>query len=169
MAKQHSPETVAQVRTLREQGLSYPKIAKAVGISPHTVRYMCDPKLRQAQTAQSKKVRLADPAKHNQYCKNYQRAGGKAVAAKRWKKNYEHNPGFDRLKKLRRSGHAPSWLTDEQLEEMRLIYLEARDKGLEVDHVHPLNGETVCGLHVPWNLQLLSKAENCKKGRDMVG
>jgi 5-methylcytosine-specific restriction endonuclease McrA len=66
-------------------------------------------------------------------------------------------------------GCIPPWLTDEHLDAMQWFYDEARrltkETGIShiVDHIHPLNGAHSCGLHVPWNLQVLTDAENKRK------
>jgi 5-methylcytosine-specific restriction endonuclease McrA len=34
----------------------------------------------------------------------------------------------------------------------------------EVDHIIPLQGKNISGLHCPLNLQILTKSENSRKG-----
>lgn len=38
----------------------------------------------------------------------------------------------------------------------------------EVDHIVPLNGRAVSGLHVSWNLQILTRSENSRKGNRLI-
>jgi 5-methylcytosine-specific restriction endonuclease McrA len=54
-----------------------------------------------------------------------------------------------------------SWSCEEAI---LAIYEEASRLGLEVDHIIPLNGELVSGLHCEDNLQLLTSKENRVKG-----
>lgn len=48
-------------------------------------------------------------------------------------------------------------------QEIKEIYAMARRLGLTVDHIVPLKGNKVSGLHVPWNLQLLPRWQNSRK------
>lgn len=54
----------------------------------------------------------------------------------------------------------PAWV---DRSELRQIYREC-PAGHEVDHIVPLRGKTVSGLHVPWNLQYLDPLVNRMKG-----
>lgn len=54
----------------------------------------------------------------------------------------------------------PTWVETEQI---KLLYKKASEFALEVDHVVPLNGKTVCGLHCWENLQLLDASLNRSK------
>ena len=64
----------------------------------------------------------------------------------------------------------PKWLTKEQCKQMEDMYIKAhwltKQTGVKyhVDHIIPLQGDNVSGLHVPWNLQVITAAENCGKG-----
>lgn len=55
----------------------------------------------------------------------------------------------------------PPWM---KTAELAAVYARARESGMTVDHIVPIHHPLVCGLHVPWNLQLMSARDNFKKG-----
>lgn len=65
----------------------------------------------------------------------------------------------------------PDWLTEQDKDAIEAVYAVARAMSLgsgvphQVDHIIPLRGKDVCGLHVPWNLRAITAAENRRKGR----
>ena len=68
----------------------------------------------------------------------------------------------------------PPWITDEHREQMLDIY-DTRDKITKdtgvphhVDHIVPLKNPKVCGLHVPWNLQVITAKENLSKSNKWI-
>ncbi len=75
---------------------------------------------------------------------------------------------YRRLLKLRA---CPAWVDKESLEP---VYQKARDMSKQtgttyhVDHIVPINNPVVCGLHVPWNLQILTAEENIRKGNSFI-
>ncbi len=56
----------------------------------------------------------------------------------------------------------PAWLTDAHRAAIQALYRDAASRSGEwhVDHVVPLQGKSVCSLHVPWNLQVISGSAN---------
>ena len=93
------------------------------------------------------------------------------MAGKRWA---ESHPEFVSERRARRRAAkrqaTPPWLNSEHYDQFRAIYglrLEMQElTGVEyhVDHIHPLIHPLVCGLHVPWNLQVITAEENLSKG-----
>lgn len=99
-------------------------------------------------------------------------------AMEKTKPNYGSNwqkENIDRVRKYSRTRQAsrrkatPKWLTKEQHEVILEFYTKAveleKQTGIphEVDHIIPLKHDLVCGLHVPWNLQILTENENIIK------
>lgn len=65
---------------------------------------------------------------------------------------------------------APEWVDTQQL---RLLDREARWKtvvtGIDhvLDHIIPITHPLVCGLTVPWNLQVIDRLKNAKNGNKL--
>lgn len=64
----------------------------------------------------------------------------------------------------------PKWMSSLMYSHIEQFYDAAinltKEFGVKmvVDHIVPLQGKNVSGLHVPWNLQVITKLENDKKG-----
>jgi hypothetical protein len=69
------------------------------------------------------------------------------------------------LRMARKLQATPKWLSEHELSWIKAHYVAAKENGanLAVDHIVPLRGREVCGLHVPWNLCLRTKSDNSKK------
>jgi 5-methylcytosine-specific restriction endonuclease McrA len=94
-----------------------------------------------------------------------------AISAASWAKANRGKLNAKRAKRRSVKLQAtPKWLTEKHHQDMEDTYVLARElqwlseEKLEVDHIIPLQGKDVSGLHVPWNLQILPKSMNRSKG-----
>jgi hypothetical protein len=123
-------------------------------------------------------------AKHGWYLQNKDQVVQAALTRPRhdkqryqkaWK---ERNSVWTRADtKARRRKHrqaTPPWLTQKQKSEIRQIYqiaitmTQTTGEQYVVDHIVPLRSDVVCGLHVPWNLRVVTREENLAKSNKLV-
>ena len=106
------------------------------------------------------------------YNKNWleKNKGYTTIAHKKWREDNlaKHNANGAKYRASRLLA-TPKWLNKEHLEKIEEFYKEAENltkiTGIKytVDHIIPLQGKDVCGLHVPWNLQVITQTENIRK------
>ena len=86
-----------------------------------------------------------------------------SLALKRTQEWRKQNLAYDahraKLYRMRKACQVPPWA---DLEKIKQIYLSC-PPGYHVDHIIPLKGKIVSGLHVETNLQHLPAKENMKK------
>ena len=123
-------------------------------------------------------------AKREYYEKNKELVKLKALSRpnedrRRYRKKHKiTNPDLYRahvnFRRRRFRDATPKWLTKEDKRAIRQLYIDAmvvtRITGIPyvVDHIIPLLGETVSGLHVPQNLRVMTREENLKKSNKIV-
>jgi hypothetical protein len=98
----------------------------------------------------------------------------RTLARKKWS---EANPGEDKAAKAKnhaaRIKRKPTWLSEDdewmiaQAYELAALRTKLFGFSWHVDHVIPLNGKKVSGLHVPTNLQVIPWRDNLRKGNRM--
>jgi len=108
------------------------------------------------------------------YMREYQQRDDVAEKTKQYKrrhfaKNKAYYHASVRKRQLAQTQRTPDWLTEDHDFQIAEIY-EARRLRSEitgvmhhVDHIVPLRGKKVSGLHVPWNLQVITAKENLSK------
>jgi len=123
-------------------------------------RYANDEEYRRQTLDYNQKRYRDDPAYRLKFAE-YTRAWSKVNRA-----SVNYNSG---MRRAARRNATPKWLTESMRAEIKAFYQEAARRTLEegvrysVDHIVPLRGKNVCGLHVPWNLQVITLEENNRK------
>ena len=95
-----------------------------------------------------------------------------------YKRKYkEANPelykALTSVRKRRHRDATPKWITTGHKLAMRQLYLQAMEltkltgERYVVDHIVPLISDVVCGLHVPWNLRVITQEENLRKSNKL--
>jgi flagellum-specific peptidoglycan hydrolase FlgJ len=97
------------------------------------------------------------------------------VNSKVWREN---NPDLNAAKEARRRcaklNRTPSWMTKEEESRIKSIYKMCRaiskKTGIphQVDHIIPLQGKLVSGLHVASNLRIITRTENASKHNSFI-
>ena len=138
------------------------------------------------QCVQCDKERIKPKEQRQKAIKNYYENNKEKclAASKKWKKlsgkAYEYtkkvrekNPSlmhfFNAKRHAAKMQRTPFWLNAGHWFEIKCVYKYCsalRELGLkyEVDHIIPLQGKLVSGLHAPWDLQVITSAENSAKG-----
>ena len=124
----------------------------------------------------SRKNYLSNADKHRAYAAEYRKKNPEKAKAATEKSRRENRSLYTRLqierqKKVKQA--SPDWLSKDDINWMNAIYKASKDikdeNGVDtsVDHIIPIKGRDVCGLHVPWNLRVTTRSYNSQKLNNM--
>lgn len=98
----------------------------------------------------------------------------KSLKSAMWaKKNPDKANALKAKRRASKMQRTPAWLTEAHFKAIRDIYMQAsqlsKTTGVlhHVDHIVPLQGKIVSGLHVPWNLRVVTATVNLTKNNKL--
>ena len=110
----------------------------------------------------------------------------KKITVKQWRKKNkvqisETNKAYDKRHKAEKTARTakrrsarlsatPAWANKQKIKEIynlsSFLSMATFGEGYHVDHIVPLQGKNVCGLHVENNLQVMRAGDNLRKGNN---
>jgi hypothetical protein len=130
------------------------------------IQYAANPKPKALYYIENKEkidqYKIAYRLTHKDKMSSYQRKYNQENAAKRNARNQK--------RKAAKLNRVPKWLTSFDLEKIQEyhdyanLFTETSGIQYDVDHIIPLLGKNISGLHCPENLQIIMHQENIEKG-----
>lgn len=156
-------KTCSKCQSSKHTGMFWSKASRPDGLNP-----WCKDCCRASNT---QRARVRHDRQERQFYSSDQ-----AESKRLYKSRNRHKQALSSAKyRAKKISATPVWVDHKSIEE---IYKQAKeltdffveflpDSGFHVDHEIPLQGEIVCGLHVPWNLQILPSRLNLSKGNTL--
>jgi hypothetical protein len=174
MARRHPEALKLEAARLQGEGMTFKAIGLAVGVPVSTILYWL---------STAKRDQLAYKKRNKESFREYNRRLEATPEARERRRAYrsqnkEKFAYYCAARRARKTKSSPPWLTREHRRVIRGFYTEAerlkRETGndYQVDHIHPLVGkrdfegrmmQVSCGLHVPWNLEVVPGDQNRAK------
>ena len=135
-------------------------------------RYQNDPSFKEKLYAAQRKYRDSEKgsaaylaAQRKYLATDNGRAMTKA-ANRIYKKN---DPSIDKRRNDAMKIATPPWYDTKLTQAVYKESFRRKAEGIDssVDHIVPLQSKIVCGLHVAWNMRIVTKSENSAKGNRM--
>lgn len=170
MAKRATPELKAAIRRYHRDGWSYTRLAAMCPYGRVAIARWCDAEFKQRQDSYLQGWSARNGAK----VRDYKKKSASPSYRRQWRQANKDKTAAQAAKaRADRAQATPPWLTKEHLKEIESFYTTAKaleqafDGKYEVDHIFPIKGEMSCGLHVPWNLQVLPASKNREKSNKL--
>ena len=163
-----SKNPLKDLKTNRKWRLNNPKKIRAKN-KKNWQRILNDPILHE-KIKQQTRLKMSTPKAKLRQRKSFRKhfKANRSYYKNKSKQHYLDNKTYYYIRSSNRRAlklkAIPKWAN---LEKIKEIYQKCK-KGYHVDHIIPLQGKNVCGLHVENNLQYLKAKDNLSKGNNFL-